>query len=101
MLKSTCAPSADLLNDVRKVIPLSLQTFLKDDIVKDKNSRDTELTAVRPRSFLLQIHIGLRVYIHRKYESKLMLDILSKLGISASYKETALYEVSAVMQQSP
>lgn len=54
------------------------------------------MTAVRPRSLLSPLHVGLSVLIHRKFGCKTLIEILHNLGYSASYKEAQLYEVSAL-----
>ena len=59
------------------------------------------ISAVRPRSSLSRKFLLNLECIYRKYESRILLDLLSKLGICSSYQETLSYESSAVTQQSP
>lgn len=54
------------------------------------------MAALRPRSFRPPLQLGLAVYFHRQYASECLVDILSSLGVCASYKETLLYEVSSL-----
>lgn len=39
---------------------------------------------------------GTSVYLHRKFGSKLLIDYLSNLGLSASYSEAQMYELSSL-----
>jgi len=54
------------------------------------------MSAMRPRSFSSQLLIGLSVFLYRRYGSKRLIDILANFGFCAPYKETVLYEISAV-----
>ena len=56
---------------------------------------------MRPRSFSSQLLIGLSVFLHCRYGSKRLIDVLANFGFSASYKETVLYEVSTVYHSPP
>lgn len=88
----------------------SLQLFLEELILKYKTSNSSYhkikctsighaiTSAVRPRSFLSPIHIGLSVMLHRKFGSKRIIDICSNLGFCSPYKEAQLYEASAALQ---
>ena len=54
--------------------------------------------AIRPRSFLSQLRIGVGVFLYKKFGCRLLVDVLSSLGVSASYKEIRHYETSAIKQ---
>lgn len=56
---------------------------------------------MRERSFSSQLLLGLSVFLHRRYGSKRLLDVLSSFGFSASYSDTVNYEVSAVYHLQP
>ena len=87
--------------DGLSVVPESLEKFLhaalkpkvgncsNPDIV---NRRCTAIahsiiSACRPRSFVSPILLAISVYIHRKYASRDLIDMLSSLGFVDDYKE--------------
>jgi len=94
-------------NDVSK----SLLTFLETIILKNKHSENLEkwkskiltiahaIVSAIKRSFL-SIQIGLSSLLLKKFESKELLNLLSALGISASYKEATLFDVSVITHPS-
>lgn len=90
-----------------ETIPHNLKYFLtlliKDDHVKEQtNNRIRHVTsiahsiisAVRPRSFISTVLLGLSVSLHRKFGKKNIIDIFNSHGFCASYHETLLYEAS-------
>ncbi|KYN11020.1 hypothetical protein ALC57_16838 [Trachymyrmex cornetzi] len=96
--------SADeFLEDVNASIPESLQFLLNNIILKNKrgslesyNIKCTSIchaimSAVRPRSFLSPLQIGVAVMLHRKFASKKIIDILNNLGVCCSYAEACQY----------
>lgn len=53
--------------------------------------------STRPLSFqLLYLH-GLSVHLHRKFGSRLLIDVLSNLGFCNNYKETTRFESSVTL----
>lgn len=54
------------------------------------------ISAVRPRSFLSPILIGLAAMIHKKYAAKELIEALSNLSMCSSYKETLRFEASII-----
>lgn len=56
------------------------------------------IVAVRPKSFLSSILIGVATYCYKKFGSRLLINLLSTLGFSASYDEALRLEGSYVMQ---
>ena len=56
------------------------------------------ISAVRPRSFVSSIQIATSMYIHRKFESKELISILSSLGLAASYYDVRLFEACSLFQ---
>lgn len=52
------------------------------------------ISATRPRSFVSPLQLGLSVYLHRCYGSKVLLDLLSSIGVSSSYNDAIRYESS-------
>ena len=101
-------PTNQMFDDIENEIPNSLTHLLQEIILKNKKGKLPELklkctavshaimAAVRPRSFISRLQLGLSIFLHRRFRSKRILDILSTLGVSASYKNTVLYEVAAV-----
>ena len=53
------------------------------------------IQAVRPRSILCPLQIGLGIQVHRLFASRNIIDILNKMGISSRYKEVLKYEANA------
>ncbi|XP_071642214.1 uncharacterized protein [Temnothorax longispinosus] len=90
-------------------VPESLQLFLSEVMLKGKRGNEESLerkkdsiahaiiSVTRPRSFLSSIQIGVGVFLHRKFGSKLLIDTLSNLGLCASYNNVTLFEASAVV----
>ena len=85
------------------MIPDSLRRFLKQ--VLDPKGKNTDvvnrrrtatahswISACRPRSFVSPLLLAISVYIHRKYASRELIDILSSLSFSDDYKEVQLFE---------
>lgn len=102
-----------LFNDVENNIPDSLHVLLHEIIEKGgKGDTDNKhrvcsaiahsvLQAVRPRTFVSPILLGVAVYVHRKFGSKLLVHILHKLGFSTGYNEAQLFEASCMKTTPP
>ena len=58
------------------------------------------ISAARPRSFLSPVQLGMGVSLHRKFGSKVLIDILCNLGVCVPYKEVLKYERSVTSQES-
>lgn len=54
------------------------------------------MSATRPRSYLSPLLIGLGVYLHRRYDSRMLIDLLHAFGFSCSYDEAKRYQWSAL-----
>ncbi|KAF4531293.1 hypothetical protein B566_EDAN016862, partial [Ephemera danica] len=52
------------------------------------------ISAVRPRSFLSQLHVSLAIWLHMKFASRVLVDMISSLGLCASYAEVQRFELS-------
>jgi len=101
-------PPSEMFSNVNETIPESLQLMIEEIILKNKKGKKDNLklkcsaishaimSAMRPRSFSSQLLIGLSVFLHRRYGSKRLIDVLANFGFCVPYKETVLYEVSAV-----
>lgn len=57
------------------------------------------ITATRPRSFLSPVQLGTAVSLHRKFGSKVLIDMLCNLGVCVPYKEVLKYERSVTSQE--
>lgn len=103
-------PSDDFFQNVNSVIPDSLKLLLETVILKDKRScldsyrkkcvalAHSIISAVRPRSFISCLLHGIGVFLYHKFGSKHLVELLSTLGFSASYKDTMILETSAIMR---
>ena len=101
-------PSAkQVLSGNYELVPDSLRMLI-DGILKPKANDNVMqrksvsiqhaiVAAVRPRSFVSPIQTGLGVYLHRKYGSRVLIDIVSNLGFCVPYREVLLYEASVTM----
>ena len=59
------------------------------------------VAATRPRSFLSPLLIAIGVYLHRKYGSEDLIDLLHAFGFCCSYEEARRYQWSALFGPSP
>ncbi|KAG5867405.1 hypothetical protein JTB14_014970 [Gonioctena quinquepunctata] len=55
------------------------------------------IAAARPRSFLSSLLVGLAAYLHSKFGSRTLINVMSTLGFCASYEEAQTLELSAIM----
>ncbi|XP_034250959.1 uncharacterized protein LOC117651244 [Thrips palmi] len=95
------------------VIPPTLQTLVEDVVCKGRSGNMRRAKAVcrtleeaiiaetRPRSFVSPMQVGLAVWLHRRYASRALVDVLHALGLCASYQEAVDYETSAVHHGRP
>ncbi|XP_076040412.1 glutamate--cysteine ligase isoform X1 [Oratosquilla oratoria] len=101
-------PPENFLEELDSLIPETLQCLVKTIVLKNKKGNQRKwnrkctaishaiLTAARPNSFISPLQIGLAVHLSQKYGSKHLLNVLSALGLCASYAEAALFQVSAL-----
>lgn len=59
------------------------------------------MAAVRPRSFISRLQLGLSVFFHRRFGSKRLIQLFSSFGLCASYNDTMMYESAAVFNREP
>ena len=92
------------------LVPESLR-LLMDGILKPKDNdsniqrksvslQHAVITSVRPRSCVSPIQVGLSVYLHRKFGSRELIDMLSNLGFCSPYREVLNYETSITINSS-
>lgn len=108
-----CPAPGSLMINTEEEVPVSLMTFLNEIIVKGKKGdlnpwkrkctvfAHNIMAAVRPRSFLSRIQLGLGLYLHHKFASCTMIKILSKIGLCVQYDEILAYEAAAAQQGPP
>ncbi|KAL7286444.1 hypothetical protein TKK_0019392 [Trichogramma kaykai] len=109
-------PSSKFLNDAKSCIPLLLDTFLinlfeingEDPIenigskqfcgklVKKTSIAHSIMCMIRPQ-FLSTLQLSIGIYIYRKSGSRLIIDMLSKLGACASYYKIRIYEALTII----
>lgn len=88
------------------MIPETLQAFM-DCLAKKKRAKQkiekkmaaishALIAAIRPRSFVSSILHGLALFIHRKFGSKSLIQLLASLGFSGNYHEAQQLEMSLV-----
>lgn len=59
------------------------------------------MSATRPKLFISPLQLGLSVFLHRKFESKNKINILSSLGFRSTYYEALLFEASFISHLQP
>ena len=86
--------------DITCAAPESLKSFVQNVIdYKHTNKNQVKVEAIiqsiiaatRPRSFVPPLLLAIAVYIHRKYGSKELIELLNKLCFSESYLEVKRY----------
>ncbi|KYN29123.1 hypothetical protein ALC57_01442 [Trachymyrmex cornetzi] len=97
------------LENAEEDVPVTLQTLLETIILKNKRGdllrwrviitaiSHAIISGTRPRSFISSILTALSSLLLKKYGSSSLLDILSALGFSASYREARVFEISSVL----
>jgi len=102
-----------MFENINREIPESLTYFLEFLILKNKRHKLENLklicttishcimAAIRPRSFISSLQLGLSVFFHRRFGSKRLIQIFSSFGLCASYSNTMMYEAAAVFHSQP
>lgn len=103
-------PSDDFFNNVDSVIPESVQLFFETVVLKNKRGlleawkkkcasfSHALIAAVRLRSFVSSLLIGIGTYFYRKYGSKHLVNMCAALGFSCSYSAAVQLETSAILR---
>ncbi|XP_058806652.1 uncharacterized protein LOC131673029 [Phymastichus coffea] len=103
-------PAEKFLDNVNSEIPQLLKNFL-DGVLNSKgrmksveeNQEKIDMIAhsivtyTRPRAFLSNLQLALGLYVYRKTGSRIVIDLLSKFGVCASYSSIQLYEASTII----
>ncbi|GFS98488.1 uncharacterized protein TNCV_3478781 [Trichonephila clavipes] len=94
--KSYPPPSKMLIKENQE-IPKSLLHFYEEVIMKNRKGkiansktkcrsiRHAIMAALRERSFSSQLLLSISVFLHRRYRSERLIDVLYRLGFAASY----------------
>ena len=94
------------------MIPESLKLFLQK-LLDPKGKATTAVSrrctaiahsviaACRPRSFISPVLLAIAVYIHRKYASRELIDILSSISFADDYREVKRFENSLISSGEP
>ena len=102
-------PDIDAMNlGEKSLIPPTLQTFT-EKLTKKKSPSELKkieikrnvinhaiISCIRLRSFISPLQIALGLTIHRLYGSKYLIDMLSAMGVCASYHEVSIYMTSLI-----
>ena len=94
------------------LIPESLKHFLYNLIdPKDRKSTvvnrqctaiaQAVISACRPKSFISPVLLAIALYIHRKYASRELIDILSSISFADDYREIQRFENSLISTCQP
>ncbi len=105
-------PTLETTENGETIIPSSLKRFLHNLVDgKGKNHSVTDrkctsithaiISASRPRSFISPLLLGIAVYMHRKYASRELIDILSSMSFADDYKEVQRFEHALVSAGEP
>lgn len=103
----------DIKSGGENLVPKTIAAFTRR-VTEKKNASELEkvnrkrtainhsiISAVRPRSLLSPFHIGLGLTLHRLYGSKHLINMLSSMGVCASYYEVSVYLNSLMNAGSP
>ncbi|KAF0716418.1 SWIM-type domain-containing protein [Aphis craccivora] len=94
----TYPPVNQMFDNINKNIPQSNINELENKCTALSHAI---MKCTRPRTFLSRLLLGISVFLHRRYGSKRLLDMLSNLGFSNKYNEVLLYESAAVNHPKP
>ncbi|XP_044003051.1 uncharacterized protein LOC122848794 [Aphidius gifuensis] len=102
-------PPGNFLDTVRDDIPILLFSFLTRLICGKKNKQKQHqinsiltiahmiISAIKTLNFISYLQLAIGTYVLRKTGSKLIIDILSSLGVCPSYYHLRLYEASVLL----
>lgn len=99
----------EIENGGNELIPETLQIWTDEITAKQKLISDRKkvfinhsiISAVRPRSFLSPLKLGISVYANKKFGSRHIVDIFNSLGIGVSYNEVTRYLKSSTKHLQP
>lgn len=97
-------PSAESLSDVAaqsEFLPDSIRVFLSEIFTEAKcelkiaSIGQAIVQAIRPRSIIAPLQLGLGVQLHHSFKSKFLVETLYKMGFSSSYPEVLKFRYCA------
>jgi hypothetical protein len=87
-------PDFSQMNDPNLVSPLLMRILKK--MIKSETKQcsiaHSVTAAARPRSYISPILLAVSLYVNTKYESRLLIDILNKLGFADDYREVERFQ---------
>ncbi|KMQ84911.1 hypothetical protein RF55_16900, partial [Lasius niger] len=103
-------PPDKLMENADDAVPETLRVLLSEMIEKKKKKRDDSKTwqrkciliahsiisAIRPRSFVSSILLGVGAFLYKKFASRNLINILFSLGFSACYSEICMFKAACV-----
>ncbi|GFY69736.1 uncharacterized protein TNIN_358321 [Trichonephila inaurata madagascariensis] len=110
--KSYPPPSKMLIKENQE-IPKSLLHFSQEVIMKNRKGKIADsktkctsishaiMAALRERSFSSQLLLSLSVFLHKRYGSERLIDVLYSLRFAASYGNTVQFEISTAYHPQP
>ncbi len=106
-------PAPNSVEHCQELVPTSLLCFLGGVLNSKKDGEsvitDRRSTAIAhaiiascwPRSFISPLLLAVAVYIHRKYASKELIDMLSSMNFCVTYREVQRYEYALISKDAP
>ena len=104
-------PQMDVPSDCASLVPESLLLFLRAIIKSNMDTSNSDrrcvaiahsiISACRPWSFISPLLLAIAVYVHRKYGSRELVDILNSLGFPDDYKEVQRLNRAFVVSGEP
>ena len=108
----TIYPDMNNLSGAKSMVPKSLHRLLhgiiagRADANEPKERRSTAIAhsiikSCRPRSFVSPVLLSIGTYIHRKYASRELIDILSSLSFCDNYREVQRLTAAFLVEEGP
>lgn len=97
-------PSSETLANVNvqlEFLPISLRLFLNEIFTEAKCDLKVSsigqaiVQAIRPRSIIAPLQLGLAVQLHHTFKSKFLIETLYRMGFSSSYSEVQKFRYCA------
>ena len=108
LIPNECPNTINLqIDSTLEYIPQSLRYMLQQLLVgKDTRKKESIIghsiiQAVRPRTVIAPLQLGLVVQMHQHYRSRFLIDSLSAMGYCSSYSEVQRFEENAASTVAP
>lgn len=102
--------SDDFCSKAEEMVPKTLMAFMDSLSGKKRDNEKVKkkliaishaiISTIRPRSFLSPVMHGIALFIYRKFGSKNLINLLARLGFSASYHDAQQLEISTIYHPS-